>query len=68
MKESRPIVYYRPNMAALPPKLGRRIIAAIRNTPPFDFSKLDAECDRVERELERIGREYNESKSKVARK
>ncbi len=34
----------------------------------FDYSKLDAECERVEQELARIGRNGNDDKIGKARK
>ncbi len=54
-----PIRYWKPNMAALPPELGRSIIMEIMSPHTFDYSKIDAECDRVERELAKIGRGKN---------
>ena len=63
MEKKRPIRYWKPNMAALPPKLGRQIIRYIRNSPPFDFRELDAECERVNQELAKIGKgEGNEER------
>ncbi len=59
IENSRPIHYWKPNMAALPPELGRLIIKEIRTPRKFDYSKLDAECDRVERKLAKIGRGKN---------
>ena len=50
-------------MAALPPRLGRLIIREIMTPRKFDYSKLDAECERMERELARIGRIENDEKS-----
>ena len=68
MTTIKPKRYGKPNMADLPPELGRMVIEAIRNSQPFDFSKLDAECERVERELAKMGREENASKSVFAGK
>ena len=44
MTTIKPKRYGKPNIADLPPELGRMVIEAIRNSQPFDFSKLDAEC------------------------
>ena len=35
--------YYKPNMASLEGEWGRQIIEEIRNTPPPDFTEIDAE-------------------------
>ena len=48
--------YWKPNLAALPPDLGRMVINEIMTPRKFDYSKLDAECERVERELAKIGK------------
>ena len=68
MGTKRPIRYWKPNMAALPPRLGRLIIREIMTPRKFDYSKLDAECERVEQELARIGRNGNDDKIGKARK
>ena len=68
MEPKRPIRYWKPNMAALPPRLGRLIIREIMTPRKFDYSKLDAECERVEQELARIGRDGNDDKIGKARK
>ncbi len=68
MENRRPIRYWKPNMAALPPRLGRLIIREIMTPRKFDYSKLDAECERVERELAKIGRDDNVEKSNDAGK
>jgi hypothetical protein len=68
MEPKRPIRYWKPNMAALPPRLGRLIIREIMTPRKFDYSKLDAECERVEQELARIGRNGNDDKIGKARK
>ena len=57
-----PTRYWKPNMAALPPRLGRRIIKYIMTPRKFDYSQLDAECDFLEQELAKIGRDDNGSK------
>ncbi len=68
MENRRPIRYWKPNMAALPPRLGRLIIREIMTPRKFDYSKLDAECERVERKLAKIGRDDNVEKSNDAGK
>ena len=68
MEPKRPIRYWKPNMAALPPRLGRLIIREIMTPRKFDYSKLDAECERVEQELARIGRNGNDDQIGKARK
>ena len=40
-KQAKPIRYGKPCMTNLPPELGRMIIDAIRNPPPFDRTKLE---------------------------
>ncbi len=54
---SRPIRYGKPCMTNLPPKLGRRIFKAILNTPPFDYTELDRQCARLERQFAKIAAE-----------
>ncbi len=56
-KQAKPIRYGKPCMTDLPPDLGRMIIDAIRNPPPFDRTKLEQECARAERRLSRIAAE-----------
>ena len=68
METKRPIRYWKPNMAALPPRLGRLIIRQIMTPRKFDYSKSDAECERVEQELARIGRNGNDDQIGKARK
>ena len=53
-KHSKPIRYGKPCMTNLPPELGRMIIDAIRNPPPFDRTKLKREYARAERRLNQI--------------
>ena len=53
-KQAKPIRYGKPCMTNLPPELGRMIIDAIRNPPPFDRTKLERECARAERRLSKI--------------
>ncbi len=53
-KQAKPIRYGKPCMTNLPPELGRMIIDAIRNPPPFDRTKLERECARAERCLKQI--------------
>ena len=62
-ENSNTIRYWKPNMAALPPELGRIIIKEIMTPRKFDYSKLDAECDQVERKLAKIGQGENGDKS-----
>ena len=54
MEQNRPIRYGIPSMTNLPPELGRMIKEAFLNTPPFDSTKLERECARVNRQLARI--------------
>ena len=68
MANKRPIRYGRPDMTNLPPQIARMIIDAIRNPPPFDYSKLDLECELAEKALGQMGRENNDAKSVVAGK
>ena len=63
-----PIRYWKPNMAALPPRLGRRIIKFIMTPRKFEYSQLDAECDLLEQQLAKIGRDDNGTKSDDAGK
>ena len=55
MESKHPIRYWKPNMAALPPRLGRLIIKEIMMPRSVDYSKLIAESERAERELAKIG-------------
>ena len=55
MESKRPVRYWKPNMAALPPRLGRLIIKEIMMPRKVDYSKLIAESERAERELAKIG-------------
>ena len=66
--QKHPIRYWKPNMAALPPRLGRRIIKYIMMPRKFDYSQLDAECDLLEQELSKIERDDNDMRSKDAGK
>ena len=43
--------YGKPNMAALPPELGMRIMKTIRETPPPDFEKMDREVEELEKQM-----------------
>ena len=61
-EQKSPPRYWKPNMAALPPRLGRRIIKYIMTPRKFDYSELDAECDFLEQELAKIGRDNNGQK------
>ena len=66
--QNHPIRYWKPNMAALPPRLGRRIIKFIMTPRKFDYSQLDAECDLLEQKLAKIGRDDNGAKANDAGK
>ncbi len=57
MASRRTIRYGKPCMTNLPPKLGRMIIDAILNTPPFDSTKMEREAARAERRLSQIAAE-----------
>ena len=67
-EQKSPPRYWKPNMAALPPRLGRRIIKYIMTPRKFDYSELDAECDFLEQELAKIGRDDNGQKHNAAGK
>ena len=66
-EQKSPPRYWKPNMAALPPRLGR-IIKYIMTPRKFDYSELDAECDFLEQELAKIGRDDNGQKHNAAGK
>ena len=57
MRTAKPIRYGKPCMTSLPPRLGRMIIDAILNPPPFDSTKLNRDCEKVERKLAKIAAE-----------
>ncbi len=46
--------YAKPNMANLPPKLGKAIFQQILSTPKPDDAKLGEEARRLEREMIKI--------------
>ena len=48
MKQSR---FGKPNMTNLPPELGRAIISQIMSTPKPDYAKMQAEAEKLEREI-----------------
>ncbi|MBR5077756.1 MAG: hypothetical protein IKX30_03345 [Victivallales bacterium] len=54
MESKHPVRYWKPNMAALPPRLGRLIIKEIMMPRSVDYSKLITESERAERELAKI--------------
>ena len=54
MEGKLPVRYWKPNMAALPPRLGRRVIKEIMTPRKVDYSKLIAERERAARELAKI--------------
>ncbi len=54
MASSKPVRYGKPCMTNLPPKLGRRIFETIRNSKPFDFTRLDRQCARIERRFSKL--------------
>ena len=43
--------YKKPNMAALPPDIGRRVIEVIRSTPAPDRKKMHEEAMRIEKDM-----------------
>lgn len=45
------VTYGKPNMAALEGDLGRRIMDVIASTPRPDFTRLDKECEEVNRRM-----------------
>ena len=55
MNNKHPVRYWKPNMAALPPRLGRLIIKEIMTPRKVDYSKLIAESERAAHELAKIG-------------
>lgn len=54
MESKHPVRYWKPNMAALPPRLGRLVIKEIMTPRRVDYSKLIAESERAARELAKI--------------
>lgn len=61
MENKHPIRYWKPNMAALPPRLGRLIIKEIMTPRKVDYSKLIAESERAACELAKIGGGENDT-------
>ena len=57
MASKKNIRYGKPCMTNLPPRLGRRIFETITHTPPFDYSKLDEQCARIERRFAKLSSE-----------
>ena len=45
--ESNGVKYWKPNMAALEGEVGRRTIEHIRNTPPPDYTQLEADVREI---------------------
>ena len=39
--------YWKPNMAALPPGVGEKIMKQIAETPPMDMDKINREADKA---------------------
>ena len=54
--------YYKPNMASLPPELGREIIRQIMNTPKPDFEALHERAVATEREIARVRQAEDEAR------
>ena len=61
MNNKHPVRYWKPNMAALPPRLGRLIIKEIMTPRKVDYSKLIAESERAAHELAKIGGGENDT-------
>ena len=59
----RQIRYRKPNMANLPPDVGRDIIRQILNTPPPDWEARQKEADRLEQEIMKELEREKESKN-----
>lgn len=55
--------YGRPNMAALPPELGKAIFEEILSTPRPDDEKLDAEARMLEKQMLRARERENARKN-----
>lgn len=58
--------YAKPNMANLPPKLGKAIFQQILSTPKPDDAKLDEEARRLEREMIKV-RDHEDAQRKTAK-
>lgn len=52
--------YYKPNMAALPPELGRRIIKTILETPKADDAEVRRKADEIADRIEKARQAKNE--------
>ena len=65
-KQAKPIRYGKPCMTNLPPELGRMIIDAIKNHPPFDRAKLERECVRAERCRKQIRAEIDHNEASTS--
>ena len=51
--------YYKPNMANLPPELGREIIKHIMNTPKPDFEDLHRRAVLAEKKMVQVRKAEN---------
>ena len=58
--------YAKPNMANLPPKLGKAIFRQILGTPKPDDEKLDAEAKLLEKEMMKV-RNREDAQRKTAK-
>lgn len=47
MKKPREINYIKPNMGALPPKVGRKVLDIMAKTPKSDQTKIDRRVKEV---------------------
>ena len=65
-KQANPIRNGKPCMTNLPPELGRMIIGAIKNHPPFDRAKLERECARADRRLKQIIAEIDRNEASTS--
>ena len=51
MANKREIRDWKPNMAALPPGVGEKIMKQIAETPPMDMDTINREADKVDARL-----------------
>ena len=42
----------KPNVYAMPPELGKRVLKTIRETPPYDYEKARQESKELHKQIE----------------
>lgn len=52
------IRYGKPNMAALPRRLGEKILKQIAETPPMDMNKINREADKAREKFKKGMEEF----------